>query len=141
MSWPGTLWAEERKKARAIRKQDKLKRKLALKKPLRLWWEIFPMKPSEIKHLVWERDDWKCRYCGEDMFNAYAMWRRHVSLGELWGAKVPMTLRPTVDHVIPKSKGGKFTTKNLVTCCTRCNYAKGDSDTFVYESQPVDNIS
>jgi endo-1,4-beta-D-glucanase Y len=32
----------------------------------------------------------------------------------------------TLDHVIPKSKGGKDTYENLVTCCLECNQRKGD---------------
>lgn len=32
----------------------------------------------------------------------------------------------TIDHVIPKSKGGKNTWNNLVTCCSGCNLYKGD---------------
>jgi|TARA_X000001388_G_scaffold9964_1_gene6208 5-methylcytosine-specific restriction endonuclease McrA len=35
--------------------------------------------------------------------------------------------RFTVDHVIPKSKGGKTDWKNLVVSCAKCNTKKGDS--------------
>lgn len=31
----------------------------------------------------------------------------------------------TIDHVIPKSRGGKNTWANLVTCCHYCNIKKG----------------
>lgn len=34
----------------------------------------------------------------------------------------------TLDHVIPKSRGGKNTWENLVTCCMKCNVTK-DSKT------------
>lgn len=47
---------------------------------------------------VLERDKWECYYCGAD-------------------AK-------TVDHVIPKSKGGSYTEENLVASCEICNIAK-----------------
>jgi len=30
----------------------------------------------------------------------------------------------TIDHIIPKSRGGKNTWDNLVTCCNRCNTIK-----------------
>lgn len=33
----------------------------------------------------------------------------------------------TVDHVIPKGKGGSDEAENLVTACERCNNAKNDS--------------
>lgn len=32
----------------------------------------------------------------------------------------------TIDHVIPKSRGGLNTWTNLATCCTKCNALKGD---------------
>ncbi|MEY4434185.1 MAG: hypothetical protein RIR16_225 [Actinomycetota bacterium] len=32
----------------------------------------------------------------------------------------------TIDHVQPKSRGGRDTWENLVACCLRCNNAKGD---------------
>jgi 5-methylcytosine-specific restriction endonuclease McrA len=32
----------------------------------------------------------------------------------------------TIDHVIPKSRGGSNGWNNLVTCCSRCNSFKGD---------------
>lgn len=32
----------------------------------------------------------------------------------------------TVDHVMPKSRGGGNTWENLVCCCTECNNFKGD---------------
>jgi 5-methylcytosine-specific restriction endonuclease McrA len=32
----------------------------------------------------------------------------------------------TIDHVQPKSRGGKDTWENLVACCLKCNNIKGD---------------
>jgi 5-methylcytosine-specific restriction endonuclease McrA len=34
--------------------------------------------------------------------------------------------RLTIDHVMPKSRGGKDTWENLVAACTRCNNRKGN---------------
>lgn len=51
--------------------------------------------------LIYKRDDYECQYCG--------------SKNDL-----------TIDHVIPKSKGGQNTWENLVACCTSCNLKKGD---------------
>jgi 5-methylcytosine-specific restriction endonuclease McrA len=48
-----------------------------------------------------KRDNYSCVYCG--------------SKKDL-----------TIDHVIPKSKGGQNTWNNLVTCCSPCNLKKGD---------------
>jgi 5-methylcytosine-specific restriction endonuclease McrA len=48
------------------------------------------------------RDGWQCQYCG----------------------KTDLTL--TIDHVVPRSKGGEYSWENLVTACHRCNTKKGD---------------
>lgn len=48
------------------------------------------------------RDGHQCQYCG----------RGDVTL--------------TVDHVIPKSKGGNDSWENLVAACVSCNNRKGD---------------
>ncbi len=32
----------------------------------------------------------------------------------------------TIDHVVPRSRGGRDTWENLVTACTRCNNRKGN---------------
>ena len=52
------------------------------------------------RNLIYKRDDYECQYCGtkENL---------------------------TIDHVIPRSKGGKDTWDNLVACCTSCNVKKG----------------
>jgi 5-methylcytosine-specific restriction endonuclease McrA len=46
----------------------------------------------------------------------------------------------TLDHVIPKSRGGKNTWNNLVTCCFTCNLKKGnktpDEAKMVMRTQP-----
>jgi 5-methylcytosine-specific restriction endonuclease McrA len=54
------------------------------------------------RRAVFARDRWACQYCGS---------RR----GAL-----------TVDHVIPRSKGGSSSWENIVTCCVPCNRRKGD---------------
>jgi 5-methylcytosine-specific restriction endonuclease McrA len=53
---------------------------------------------------IFNRDKNTCLYCGEE-FTV-----RHL----------------TLDHVIPRSRGGKSTWENLVTCCMPCNKRKGD---------------
>jgi 5-methylcytosine-specific restriction endonuclease McrA len=51
------------------------------------------------------RDHYTCQYCGK-VFN-------------------PSEL--TLDHVIPKSRGGSSNWDNLVACCKRCNNRKGNA--------------
>jgi 5-methylcytosine-specific restriction endonuclease McrA len=50
------------------------------------------------------RDKFKCRYCG------------------FKGTSSVLTL----DHVVPRSRGGKFTWENIVTSCWDCNNVKGN---------------
>jgi len=54
------------------------------------------------RRAVFARDKWTCQYCGS-------------ARGSL-----------TVDHVIPRSKGGSSGWDNIVTCCAPCNRRKGD---------------
>lgn len=54
------------------------------------------------RRAVLARDDWTCQYCGS----------RRGSL--------------TVDHVIPRSKGGGSTWENIVASCAPCNRTKAD---------------
>ena len=49
------------------------------------------------------RDAYTCQYCGE----------------------APGRQFLTVDHVLPRSRGGVHDWENLVTACTRCNQKKG----------------
>lgn len=49
---------------------------------------------------VLRRDDSRCAYCGV-----------HAS---------------TIDHVLPRSRGGADSWENLVACCLKCNNVKGD---------------
>jgi 5-methylcytosine-specific restriction endonuclease McrA len=53
---------------------------------------------------IYARDQNLCQYCGE-----------HFPLGQL-----------SIDHVMPKSRGGKTTWENLVASCTTCNTRKGN---------------
>jgi 5-methylcytosine-specific restriction endonuclease McrA len=53
---------------------------------------------------VIERDEGTCQYCG-----------RRAETGKL-----------TIDHVVPRSRGGQTCWENVVAACTACNDAKGD---------------
>lgn len=52
---------------------------------------------------IFLRDSWSCQYCG------------------VTGVAPTLTL----DHVIPKSRGGRTSWENLATCCFACNNRKG----------------
>ena len=52
---------------------------------------------------IFKRDNHHCQYCGKQV--------------------KPLT----IDHIIPKRKGGRDTWENLVAACVRCNTKKGDT--------------
>lgn len=53
---------------------------------------------------IFERDKNSCQYCG-----------RKLAKAEL-----------TIDHVVPRSKGGRDTWENLALACVKCNVKKGN---------------
>jgi len=61
---------------------------------------INSVKPS--RALIYKRDGHKCQYCGA-------------------------TRRLTIDHVVPRSRGGGDTWENMVVACSSCNTKKGDT--------------
>ena len=54
------------------------------------------------RRALFARDGWRCVYCGS-------------SGGRL-----------TLDHVVPRSRGGESVWENVVTSCAPCNLRKGD---------------
>src|SRR5438132_14210814 len=64
------------------------------------------------RRAVFARDSWTCQYCG--------------SRSNL-----------TVDHVIPRSKGGASSWENIVASCAPCNRRKGDRTPRQAGMQPL----
>lgn len=65
---------------------------------------------------IYKRDDFRCGYCGTRV--------RHIPWAEQKGKPRPPEAS-SVDHRIPKCRGGTNAPDNLVTCCDGCNTAKG----------------
>ena len=42
----------------------------------------------------------------------------------------------TIDHVVPRSKGGKTSWSNVCTSCKDCNASKGNDETIVPKTKP-----
>jgi len=56
------------------------------------------------KQAIYLRDNYTCQYCG----------------------KILKDGETTIDHVVPKSRGGKSTFENCVTACKKCNSKKNN---------------
>ena len=67
------------------------------------------------RRAVLHRDGSRCQYCGKDA--------------------------DSIDHVVPRSRGGTHTWENVVAACRRCNLAKGSrlvsETTMVLRRPPV----
>lgn len=64
------------------------------------------IKKKQLRRSVFNRDGFKCFWCDKPLISKTA----------------------TVDHIIPKSKGGLFEYGNLVTSCEKCNRKRADKD-------------
>ena len=62
--------------------------------------KIMSHRPS--KTMIYKRDSNSCQYCGS-------------------------TRNLTIDHIIPKCRGGEDTWENLVVACSSCNTKKGNT--------------
>jgi 5-methylcytosine-specific restriction endonuclease McrA len=61
------------------------------------FWQV----PSVSRREILRRDQYQCQYCGS---------KKHL----------------TIDHIIPRCKGGKHSWENVVIACSACNSRKGD---------------
>ena len=69
-----------------------------------LWYDRLPRQAVKLnRRNIYARDRNRCQYCGK---------------------KFP-TPELTLDHVVPRSRGGGASWKNLVCCCVDCNVRKG----------------
>ena len=69
-----------------------------------LWYDRLPRRPVKLnRRNIYGRDRSRCQYCGK---------------------KFP-TSELTLDHIVPRSRGGQTSWTNLVCCCVKCNVRKG----------------
>ena len=70
---------------------------------------------------IFSASRWKCIYCNKEVF----------FYQERPNTKLPHNMA-TIDHIIPKSKGGTDKKSNLVCACIECNHASSDMDYFAF---------
>lgn len=73
---------------------------IALKRIVKFRYQTIP---CHRRNVIW-RDNNQCQYCS-----------KHFMADKL-----------TIDHVVPRSRGGQNDWLNLVTACKKCNQKKGD---------------
>jgi len=56
------------------------------------------------------------------------VWRRDKGLCQICGRRIASITEMTLDHIQPKSKGGKNTRENLRATCFTCNNRRGNDD-------------
>jgi len=70
------------------------------------------------RHAHWSRrgvlvrDNFTCIYCG-------------ITLGQMMKGKPVIKSDLTIDHIVPRSKGGRDTWTNTACACSVCNHKKG----------------
>ena len=57
----------------------------------------------KFRQSIFEAWEWKCAYCDKDL----------------------NTFTATIDHIIPKFKGGHNVKSNMICSCSKCNRSKG----------------
>jgi hypothetical protein len=80
--------------------QEKIPAVIVLKRYVN--YQFFRIVPT--RKNIYERDNYQCQYCMHE-YNY---------------------LKLTLDHVVPKSKGGTRGWSNMVSCCRKCNQKKGN---------------
>jgi len=78
----------------------KLPKHIVLKKYVYVPYKNF----SPTRKNIFKRDNYICQYCSCKLDGGGA----------------------TIDHVLPRSRGGKHRWENVVCCCLKCNRKKGD---------------
>ena len=58
---------------------------------------------KKFRQSIFESWEWKCAYCNKDLTIDSA----------------------TIDHIVPKFKGGHNVKSNMISCCAKCNRSKG----------------
>jgi len=76
------------------------------------YYVSLPVPSKFSKEIIFRRDQYMCAYC-----------RKNIHL--------------TIDHIVPKSLGGKSSFENCITACLDCNQKKSNSICMVPKYKPI----
>lgn len=93
--------------------QEYAERRRAEGRPLKRYGSSGPWMNPKVRDEVFERDNWTCQLCGEAL-------ERDSDPNSDW--------YPSIDHVVPYSKGGGHTASNLRAAHRWCNAIRGAED-------------
>ncbi len=79
--------------------------------------QAFQVRADAVFEAMWQAQSGRCALCGGRMFRN----RFEAPHARIWAKQ-----RATLDHIIPRSKGGSDQPENLQLTHARCNKIKGD---------------
>lgn len=101
--------------------------------------------PLKIQNNVFQRDNYRCRYCGTRLISQefLRLFIKKLNSPVFHRGETNITTHgiihitwPVADHVIPWNYGGKTDLTNLVSSCAGCNYGK---DGYTIEQLGIEN--
>jgi len=104
-AWTDLSMAREQFEAHDYEWVRTVRLQIAVPKVIRLLgYDRLPQQQVKLnRRNIFARDRNTCQYCGDQF----------------------ATSELSLDHILPRSQGGKSSWKNLVCCCVRCNTRKG----------------
>jgi len=75
---------------------------------------------------IYERDRWRCVWCRREVAQLGMRGAKGVSVEGVVFTEGLQLRQASVDHVVPRARGGANKHTNLITCCARCNAKRGE---------------
>jgi 5-methylcytosine-specific restriction endonuclease McrA len=75
---------------------------------------------------IYERDRWRCVWCRCEVAQLGMRGVKGVSVEGVVFTDGLQLRQASIDHVVPRTRGGSNNSSNLITCCVACNAVRGD---------------